>query len=85
MTLENVPSHGVIHFNYNSWVYPAHKYKMDHIFFSNKVNQQSTNAMQGFYKVSFSLRYCELLVTCLITTNVLHACIPSKLNARVIS
>ncbi|KAG5056093.1 hypothetical protein JHK85_008603 [Glycine max] len=30
------PGHGVIHFICNSWVYPAHKYKTDRIFFSNK-------------------------------------------------
>ncbi|KAL5135975.1 putative linoleate 9S-lipoxygenase 5 [Glycine soja] len=36
LTLENVPGHGVIHFICNSWVYPAHKYKTDRIFFSNK-------------------------------------------------
>jgi len=39
-------------------VYPSHKYKKDRIFFSNKANQQSTNSMQGFFQVSFSLRYC---------------------------
>ncbi|RDY11311.1 putative linoleate 9S-lipoxygenase 5, partial [Mucuna pruriens] len=36
LTLENVPGHGVIHFICNSWVYPAHNYKTDRIFFSNK-------------------------------------------------
>lgn len=36
-TLENVPSQGVIHFICNSWVYPAHKYEKDRIFFSNRV------------------------------------------------
>lgn len=35
-TLENVPSQGVIHFICNSWVYPAHKYEKDRIFFSNR-------------------------------------------------
>lgn len=65
MTLENVPGHGVIHFNCNSWVYPAHKYKKDRIFFTNKVKQHN--------EVLFSLSYCELLVI-----NVLHAGIPSK-------
>ncbi|KAG2395137.1 linoleate 9S-lipoxygenase [Vigna angularis] len=44
MTLENVPGHGVIHFNCNSWVYPAHKYKKDRIFFSNKVKQQNARS-----------------------------------------
>lgn len=41
LTLENVPSQGVIHFICNSWVYPAHKYERDRIFFSNKVNFQT--------------------------------------------
>ncbi|XP_027353567.1 probable linoleate 9S-lipoxygenase 5 [Abrus precatorius] len=36
LTLENVPGQGTIHFICNSWVYPAHKYKKDRIFFSNK-------------------------------------------------
>ncbi|XP_020211492.1 probable linoleate 9S-lipoxygenase 5 [Cajanus cajan] len=36
LTLENVPGHSDIHFICNSWVYPAHKYKTDRIFFSNK-------------------------------------------------
>lgn len=37
LTLENVPGQGDIHFVCNSWVYPAHKYKNDRVFFSNKV------------------------------------------------
>ena len=41
LTLENVPGHGVIHFICNSWVYPAHKYKTDRSFFSNKVQLQT--------------------------------------------
>lgn len=36
-TLENVPGHGRLHFVCNSWVYPAHRYKSDRIFFLNKV------------------------------------------------
>ncbi|KAK7284350.1 hypothetical protein RJT34_19095 [Clitoria ternatea] len=36
LTLENVPGQGVIHFICNSWVYPAHRYEKDRIFFSNK-------------------------------------------------
>ncbi|XP_016175247.1 probable linoleate 9S-lipoxygenase 5 isoform X2 [Arachis ipaensis] len=36
LTLEDVPSHGVIHFPCNSWVYPASKYQNDRVFFSNK-------------------------------------------------
>ncbi|XP_028780881.1 probable linoleate 9S-lipoxygenase 5 [Neltuma alba] len=36
LTLENVPGQGDIHFVCNSWVYPAHKYKNDRVFFSNK-------------------------------------------------
>ncbi|KAK7277935.1 hypothetical protein RJT34_22955 [Clitoria ternatea] len=36
LTLEDVPGQGVIRFICNSWVYPAHKYERDRIFFSNK-------------------------------------------------
>ncbi|KAL8527991.1 hypothetical protein ACS0TY_005706 [Phlomoides rotata] len=38
LTLENVPGHehAHIHFVCNSWVYPAHKYKVDRVFFTNK-------------------------------------------------
>lgn len=39
LTLNHVPSHehNQIHFVCNSWVYPAHRYKYDRVFFSNKV------------------------------------------------
>lgn len=37
LTLENVPGHGNIHFDCNSWVYPAEKYKSDRVFFTNQV------------------------------------------------
>ncbi|KAK4283368.1 hypothetical protein QN277_000323 [Acacia crassicarpa] len=36
LTLEDVLGQGEIHFVCNSWVYPAHKYRNDRIFFSNK-------------------------------------------------
>ncbi|KAK4478086.1 hypothetical protein RD792_017351 [Penstemon davidsonii] len=36
VTLEDVPEHGQLHFVCNSWVYPAHRYKYDRIFFPNK-------------------------------------------------
>ncbi|OMP05818.1 Lipoxygenase [Corchorus olitorius] len=36
VTLDDVPGHGRIHFVCNSWVYPAHRYKYDRVFFSNK-------------------------------------------------
>ncbi|GAB4843410.1 hypothetical protein Ancab_013372 [Ancistrocladus abbreviatus] len=36
VTLEDVPGHGRIHFVCNSWVYPAHRYKYDRVFFANK-------------------------------------------------
>ncbi|KNA22245.1 hypothetical protein SOVF_035790 [Spinacia oleracea] len=36
ITLEDIPGHGSIHFVCNSWVYPAHKYEKDRIFFTNK-------------------------------------------------
>lgn len=36
VTLEDVPGHGQIHFVCNSWVYPAHCYAKDRIFFANK-------------------------------------------------
>ncbi|CAO2821839.1 unnamed protein product [Amaranthus hypochondriacus] len=35
LTLD-LPGHGRIHFICNSWVYPAHRYKYDRVFFSNK-------------------------------------------------
>lgn len=38
VTLDDVPCHGRVHFVCNSWVYPAHRYKYDRVFFSNKVN-----------------------------------------------
>ncbi|KAK6915577.1 Lipoxygenase, C-terminal [Dillenia turbinata] len=36
LTLEDVPGCGPVHFDCNSWVYPAHRYKHDRIFFANK-------------------------------------------------
>uniref|UniRef100_A0A7N0R9W0 Lipoxygenase n=1 Tax=Kalanchoe fedtschenkoi TaxID=63787 RepID=A0A7N0R9W0_KALFE len=36
ITLENVPSHGRIHFVCNSWVYPVEKYNYDRVFFANQ-------------------------------------------------
>ncbi|CAI0429879.1 unnamed protein product [Linum tenue] len=36
LTLDDFPGHGRIHFICNSWVYPAHRYKYDRVFFSNK-------------------------------------------------
>ncbi|CAL1396788.1 unnamed protein product [Linum trigynum] len=36
LTLDDVPGHGRVDFICNSWVYPAHRYKYDRIFFSNK-------------------------------------------------
>ncbi|KAI3445331.1 hypothetical protein Pfo_001996 [Paulownia fortunei] len=37
LTLEHVPGHDApLHFVCNSWVYPAHKYKTDRVFFTNK-------------------------------------------------
>lgn len=37
VTLEDFPGHGRVHFVCNSWVYPAHCYKYDRVFFANKV------------------------------------------------
>lgn len=37
VTLEDVPGHGPVHFVCSSWVYPAHRYKHDRVFFANKV------------------------------------------------
>lgn len=37
VTLEDVPDHGPVHFVCESWVYPAHRYKYDRVFFTNKV------------------------------------------------
>ncbi|CAN4092979.1 unnamed protein product [Withania somnifera] len=36
VTLQNVPGHSEVHFDCNSWVYPAHCYNYDRVFFSNK-------------------------------------------------
>ncbi|KAK1267009.1 putative linoleate 9S-lipoxygenase 5 [Acorus gramineus] len=36
ITLSDVPHVGRVHFDCNSWVYPANKYKYDRIFFSNQ-------------------------------------------------
>ncbi|XP_052208384.1 linoleate 9S-lipoxygenase 5 [Diospyros lotus] len=36
VTLEDVPGHGQVHFICNSWVYPAHRYEYDRVFFANK-------------------------------------------------
>ncbi|KAL8100220.1 putative linoleate 9S-lipoxygenase 5 [Apium graveolens] len=36
VTLEDFPGHGRVHFVCNSWVYPAHCYKYDRVFFANK-------------------------------------------------
>lgn len=38
LTLEHVPDHGTVHFVCNSWVYPAHRYKYNRVFFANKVS-----------------------------------------------
>ncbi|KAI3788734.1 hypothetical protein L2E82_01507 [Cichorium intybus] len=35
LTLEHVPGHGTVRFVCNSWVYPAHRYKYDRVFFAN--------------------------------------------------
>lgn len=37
VTLHDVPGYGSVHFVCNSWVYPAHRYTYDRVFFSNKV------------------------------------------------
>ncbi|KAF7845018.1 putative linoleate 9S-lipoxygenase 5 [Senna tora] len=37
LTLEDVPNQGDIHFPCNSWVFPAHRYIKDRVFFANKV------------------------------------------------
>ncbi|XP_052194519.1 probable linoleate 9S-lipoxygenase 5 [Diospyros lotus] len=36
LTLHDVPGHGRLHFVCNSWVYPAHRYKKDRVFFANQ-------------------------------------------------
>lgn len=36
VTLDNVPGHGTIRFVCNSWVYPAHRYNYNRVFFVNK-------------------------------------------------
>ncbi|XP_057735899.1 linoleate 9S-lipoxygenase 5-like [Arachis stenosperma] len=36
ITIEDIPGHGSLHFPCNSWIYPAHRYTYDRVFFSNK-------------------------------------------------
>lgn len=36
--LEDVHGRGPVHFVCDSWVYPAHRYEYDRVFFTNKVN-----------------------------------------------
>lgn len=43
LTLEHVPRHGPLHFVCNSWVYPAHKYTTQRVFFTNKVQNFYNN------------------------------------------
>lgn len=37
LTIEDIPGHGPVTFVCNSWVYPAHRYTQDRVFFTNKV------------------------------------------------
>ena len=37
LTLEDIPNHGTINFDCNSWIYNCRKYKTERIFFANKV------------------------------------------------
>ncbi|XP_027367454.1 linoleate 9S-lipoxygenase 5-like isoform X2 [Abrus precatorius] len=36
VTIEDIPGYGPVNFVCNSWVYPAHRYKYDRVFFANK-------------------------------------------------
>ncbi|KAL8524651.1 hypothetical protein ACS0TY_014305 [Phlomoides rotata] len=36
VTLHDVPGHGKVHFDCDSWIYPTHRYNYDRVFFSNK-------------------------------------------------
>ncbi|KAK7280144.1 hypothetical protein RJT34_25206 [Clitoria ternatea] len=36
VTIEDIPGHGPVHFVCDSWVYPAHRYTKDRVFFANK-------------------------------------------------
>ncbi|KAK7357488.1 hypothetical protein VNO80_16776 [Phaseolus coccineus] len=36
VSIEDIPGHGPVNFVCNSWVYPAHRYTHDRVFFSNK-------------------------------------------------
>lgn len=38
LTLEDVPGKGQVHFDCNSWVYPAKYYKYNRVFFSNEAS-----------------------------------------------
>lgn len=37
VTIEDIPGHGPVNFVCNSWIYPAHRYAHDRVFFANKV------------------------------------------------
>lgn len=37
VTIEDIPGHAPITFVCNSWVYPAHRYTHQRVFFTNKV------------------------------------------------
>ncbi|KAG4998376.1 hypothetical protein JHK82_029161 [Glycine max] len=36
VTIEDIPGHGPVNFVCNSWIYPAHRYAHDRVFFANK-------------------------------------------------
>ncbi|CAH9073719.1 unnamed protein product [Cuscuta epithymum] len=50
LTLEDVPSHGQVHFVCFSWVYPASKYHYDRVFFANQayLPSQTPAALQQY-------------------------------------
>lgn len=67
VTLEDVPNHGKVHFVCNSWVYPAHRYKYDRVFFANKVFPPSySKTIMQMIQNSYSGSNSNVLVLVLV-------------------
>lgn len=59
VTIEDIPGHGPVNFVCNSWVYPAHRYTHDRVFFSNKV----THLLQSSFTIMLEFLEFTLLDT----------------------
>lgn len=58
VTLDNVLGQGRLHFICNSWVYPAHRYKYDRVFFLNKVFLDHWNEHTYFQRSNLKQAIC---------------------------